>query len=303
MIFTRAGEVVPGFHALGNRHTPCYLLDAPRPALFDAGFAFLAQSYADGARRVLGGRSPEVLFLTHMHFDHCGGAGALKEAFPGLRIAASAEAGQILARPRARELIGRLNEEARALAPSIGLAQANEAQFLPFEVEAVLQDSDVIDLGGGLSVRVLATPGHTRDFLSYYLPERRILIASEAVGCGDRFGNITAEFVFDYDAYLTSLRRLSSLEVEVLCPGHEQVYVGEDAARFLEASLRETERFRVWVEELLAEEQGEVERVVARIKTVQWDPVPEPKQPLGAYLLSTEARVRMLAARGAEKSC
>jgi glyoxylase-like metal-dependent hydrolase (beta-lactamase superfamily II) len=297
LIFSEAGEVVPSFHVLGSRHTPSYLLQAERPALFDSGLAFLARFYVEHARRVLGGRPPEFLFLTHVHFDHCGAAGALRQAFPELRICASRDGAEILSRPRAVELIRTLNEDSRALGPSIGIPEPPPAVFLPFEVDVVLKDGDEVPLGGGLTVRVLATPGHTRDFLSYYVPERKILVASEAAGCADRHGNLSPEFVANYDAYVTSLRRLGELDVEVLCQGHELVYVGEDAREFLRWSLEGTERYRVRVEELLEEEAGDLESVVARVKAEQYDPVPEPKQPLSPYLLNTEARVRGLAAR------
>jgi glyoxylase-like metal-dependent hydrolase (beta-lactamase superfamily II) len=258
---------------------------------------YLADLYVEDARRVLGDREPELLFLTHAHFDHCGSAHALLQAFPGLRVAASAYAAEILSRPRALDRIRALNEDARGLAPLVGARRSSPAPFHPFPVDRIMNDGDEVDLGGGLSVQVIATPGHTRDFLSYYIPQRRILVASEAVGCEDVSGQIMVEFVADYDAYLASLRRLAELEIDVLCPGHVHVFVGADARGYIERSLHATERYREWVEALLADEGGDVGRVVARVKASEWDPAPQPKQPEQAYLLNTEARVRVLAAR------
>lgn len=299
MIFRQTGEVCPGFHVLGSRHTPVYLLDGRRPALFDSGMTFLGDLYADGVRRALDGRTPELLFLTHVHFDHCGAASALLDAFPDLRVAASPQAADILKRPGALRTIRALNEDALALAETLGVTAPRLAPFRPFAVDTLLTDGDELEIDAGLTVRVLATPGHTRDFLSYYVPQKRILVASEAAGCAHRSGRMIAEFVADYDGYLASLRRLAELDVDVLCQGHEQVYVGRDVRAFLDESLRETERFRAWVEELLEAEEGDVGRVVARVKAAQYDPIPEPKQPEPAYLLNTEARVKHLAGRGA----
>lgn len=289
--------MVPGFHVLGHWQTPSYLWAGPRPVLFDAGLAFLGDRYVEHARRVLGDRSPAYLLLTHVHFDHCGAASILKAAFPELRIGASARAAEILQRPRALELMRTLNEDSKGLAPLIGVDRLASTGFRPFAVEEVLADGDELDLGDGQSVRVMATPGHTRDFLSYYLPHAKVLVASEAVGCANISGDIMVEFVADYDGYLGSLRRLRELEVEVLCQGHIWVYVGRDARDYLDRSIRETERYREWVEELLDAEDGDVERVVARVKAAEWDPAREPKQPAPAYLLNTEARVRHLEAR------
>ena len=57
-------------------------------------------------------------------------------------------------------------------------------------LDRVLSDGDSIAIDDDLSVRVIATPGHTRDSLSYYLPEKKILFASEAVGLPDHTGYI-----------------------------------------------------------------------------------------------------------------
>ncbi|MBW2342816.1 MAG: hypothetical protein JRF53_02160 [Deltaproteobacteria bacterium] len=43
---------------------------------------------------------------------------------------------------------------------------------------------------------------YTWDFMSYRVPEKRILAASEAMGCDDGSGCIFTEFPVDYDTYL-----------------------------------------------------------------------------------------------------
>ncbi len=299
MIIDRKGELAPGFHAVGSAHTPCYFLDGPRPALFDGGMAFLADAYLADLRPLLGARDLEFLFLTHVHFDHCGAAAAFRKAFPGLRVAASARASEILQRPRALELIRSLNDDATSLASTLGIFEPSPTPFRPFAVDRILADGEEVDLGPGLSVRALATPGHTRDFLSYYVPGRKILVASEAVGCADAAGRITPEFVADYDAYVASIRKLARLDVEVLCQGHALVHSGEDARGYFDRALRQAEEYRQTVEALLEEESGDVDRVVERVKALQYDPKPEPKQPEAAYRINTAARVRLLRERRA----
>ena len=44
----------------------------------------------------------------------------------------------------------------------------------------------------------------------------------------------------------------------------------------------------------LKEEKGDVNRVVARVKTDEWDEKPLPKQPLEAYLINTKTRVKTI---------
>ena len=101
-----------------------------------------------------------------------------------------------------------------------------------------MEDSDRLDLGGGLSVQVLGTPGHTRDFLSYYIPEKKILVSSEAVGCHSGYKDyIVSEFIYSYQDYVDSMKRLATLDVEILCQGHHRVFVGGDVRVFFEKSL------------------------------------------------------------------
>ena len=297
MIFSETGEVVDGLHVIGVSQVPIYLLDGARPVLFDGGLTCAANNYIRDVVEVLGDREPSLLLLTHSHFDHCGAVSPLRDAFPGLEVGASAKAAEILTSPRAVQRIATLNEQAIDLALSLGADEIPRQRFRPFPVARILSDGDSIRLDGGVSVEVLATPGHTWDFLSYYIPERRILISSESVGFADADGYIFTEFLVDYDTYVASIERMRALEVEALCLGHFHVYTGEDARRFFDRSLAAAARFRSRVEELLDAERGDATRVVSRIKAEEYDPRPQPKQPEPAYLLNLRARVLHLARR------
>ena len=88
MIFDRTGEVRDGFFVVGWSHNPLYLLKGKTPILFDGGLALLGKVYREAITSVLNGDSPRVVFITHVHFDHCGAVSYLKKAFPGLEAAA-----------------------------------------------------------------------------------------------------------------------------------------------------------------------------------------------------------------------
>lgn len=51
MIIRRTGKIADGFYQLGHSDAPVYLLDAERPALFDAGYAFMARLYEKRSNR------------------------------------------------------------------------------------------------------------------------------------------------------------------------------------------------------------------------------------------------------------
>ncbi len=128
------------------------------------------------------------VLLTHGHLDHSEGARAFAD------------------------LVGC---GVRALDPSMRLGSEG------------LAEGDVVELGGW-EVRVVATPGHTWDSLSFWLPaEQAVLTGDTVLGRGT---TVVAHPDGELGAYLASLDRLHALavahEVEAIWPGHGPV-IGE----------------------------------------------------------------------------
>ena len=295
MIFAQTGKLTDFFHVLGSKHFPTHLLYGPKPVLFEAGLACLGPVFVQDLERILKDGAPQLLFLTHVHFDHCGAAGFLKQTWPQLKVAASGSAADIIVRPNALETITRLNAAATDWVEKAAPGLSANVPFLPFTVDLILADGDCIELPGGLSVQVLETPGHTWDSLSFYIPEKKLLVTGEALGCMSPSGFLSTEFLVDFDLYIQSIERLAGLKVDILCQSHHQVFTGEDAGAVLKLSIPAALKFKQRVEQLLHEENGQVEKVVARIKSEEYDTQPNPKQPEQAYLLNIHARVRSLA--------
>ncbi len=301
MIFNKTGCAADGLYVTGLPWSPVYLLDGTRPVLFEAGFACMGRHYVEAIKPVVKEKRPEILFLTHVHWDHCGGTSYIRESFPGIKIAASERAASIIKRPNAQNLIKTLSKDVMSFINryyGISLTEMLDESFKPFNVDMVLEDGQTIGVDEGLSVRVIATPGHTRDHLSYYIPERKILIATESSGVQDRVGTIVPEFLVDYDMYVASLKRLMEFPAEVLCQGHHFVFVGrEEVNNFLARSLRGAEHFKTHVLELLRSGNGSIEEAVRKIKAEQYDLNPGPKQTEKAYLLNLRSRITHLAER------
>ena len=122
--------------------------------------------------------------ITHHHFDHSANLKWLRETF-GADILVHEEGQPILQ--------GRL--------PDSGVV--------------VMRDGRVIDLGGGVRVRVLHTPGHSVDSVCYYLEDEGVLFSGDTI-LGQ--GTATMRDLFDYMHSLERLRELPNLKV--MCPGH-----------------------------------------------------------------------------------
>jgi glyoxylase-like metal-dependent hydrolase (beta-lactamase superfamily II) len=297
MIINNTGQIIDGLYMVGTPAMPVYLLDGEKPAIFDAGLAFFGKIYADGIRQVLGRRNLQYCFLTHSHFDHCGSVSFLKKEFSDLKVVASAKAKKVLGRPNALALIRKLTRANEPLAKTIGIELVEFQRFEPFEVDVTLKGGEFIKLSPDLTVQVVETPGHTRDCLSYFIPQKKVLLCSEAAGVPDATGYIVSEALVDFDQYYESMSRLSEVEFDVLCLGHRQVLIGQDANDYFRKSMTHCRDFLNLVESSLIEEDGNVQKVLAQIKTIQYDPIQGPKQSEPAYLLNLEAKVKAIQRR------
>ncbi|MEN6615275.1 MAG: MBL fold metallo-hydrolase [Syntrophorhabdus sp.] len=300
MIFTTTGLVDRDFYVTGMPWSPSYLLNDTVPLLFEAGFHAMGPFYVKDIANVLGKRLPRFLFLTHVHYDHCGAAQYFRKMFPGLVICASKRANEILQRPNAIELMIALSRNFRGIAdtlPEIDRDMVLRTEFEPFTIDVIFDKEELFLIDPSLSVQVLFTPGHTRDMLSYYIPGRKILIATESAGCRSQTGQVISEFLVDFDAYIASLKRLASLDVDIFCQGHHFVYTGKDVVSFFDASLAAALAFRDHVGALLQAEGNSVDKVIEIIRREEYDLNPGPKQPEKAYLLNLKTRIAHLAAK------
>lgn len=110
----------------------------------------------------------------------------------------------------------------------------------------IMQDGDVIDLGNGMRPRVIFTPGHSVDSVSYYLEEDGVLFSGDTL-----LGNSTTT-VQNLASYRQSLKTLSELpNLNVILPGHGQV-VHDPRERLLDLIKHRSMRDRQILETLEA---------------------------------------------------
>lgn len=171
----------------------------------------------------------DVVLLTHGHVDHSEGA------------------------RRLAELTG---APVRALDPAHRLGEAG------------LGEGDVV-VAAGLELRVLHTPGHTSDSLSFALPGS-VLTGDTVLGRGTTVVAHPDGVLADY---LESLRRLQDLgDLDVL-PGHgpELPSAGAAAAHYLAHRERRLEQVRAAVEAGATTSRAVVELVYADVDRALWD--------------------------------
>jgi glyoxylase-like metal-dependent hydrolase (beta-lactamase superfamily II) len=79
----------------------------------------------------------------------------------------------------------------------------------------LLRGGQVIELGSGVNVRVIAAPGHSLDSVCYYIEDEGVLFS------GDTLLGSSTTTVWDLGLYRSTLNMLLELpNLKVICPGH-----------------------------------------------------------------------------------
>jgi glyoxylase-like metal-dependent hydrolase (beta-lactamase superfamily II) len=211
-----------------------------------------------------------------------------------MKIAASNLAGEIFRRPNAVQLIQSLSQGMEeAYRPQIGDA---DVTFRGLDLDLALEDEDEIELEDGTKIQGIATPGHTRDAVSYYIPPLKALVAGEAVGSFDRNFDVRPVFLSSYGDYLSSLEKLKKIEINLLMMGHFHVLT-EGAQEMVTKAIEATKVFGRRIEEELYSLGGDQEAVVKKIFQEDYVEKKLIEQEERPFLINLKAQVKAVAER------
>lgn len=142
---------------------------------------------------------PVAVLLTHGHFDHIMASDDIRKEY-GISIYAGEKETDLLARP------------------SVNLSSYFGSSYILKDTVPVA-DGQLLDLAG-ISIKVIATPGHTQGGVCYYIESQGILITGDTLFCGS-FGR-TDFPTGDTAGLIASIEnRLFTLPDDTVCyPGH-----------------------------------------------------------------------------------
>jgi glyoxylase-like metal-dependent hydrolase (beta-lactamase superfamily II) len=141
----------------------------------------------------------EYLLLTHCHFDHTGGAQAVRDEY-GCRIVA-------------HELDARYLESGDNRVTGAGRYKAS---LEPFSIDIKLQGQEsTLSIGSG-TMTAIHSPGHSPGSVVYTTEiDGQLILFGQ-----DVHGPIHSEFLSDEEQYLDSLEKLLNLQADLLLEGH-----------------------------------------------------------------------------------
>ena len=200
---------VGGGHFTGPEDAAIYLVRfGEQAALIDSG---CGDSHPRLVKNISAVLPEEVeiiyLFLTHCHYDHVGGAAALKKQYGCKIVAHQLDAAYL-----------------EAGDSQVTAASWYGTQMAPLSIDHKIDgQKEIFKIGTG-EILAYHCPGHSPGSLVYLakLEDQKILFGQ------DVHGPLDASFLSNRKDYIHSLKFMMGLNADILCEGHFGIYKGRD---------------------------------------------------------------------------
>ncbi|MFQ5485274.1 MAG: MBL fold metallo-hydrolase [Desulfobacterales bacterium] len=274
MRIQKAGAINDQILLLGSRHSSIYLIRGDQYALLGGGVAWeVPRLEAQLDRFHIDRGRIRYLVISHAHHDHCGAVPYLITKYPHIRKISSPYCAHIINKSQPVRLMRKVNRKTLESLNRPHFHDGISLDFRSFSIEHQVEDDDQIELSGGLTLRFILTPGHSRCSLTTYVPELRALFPADALPfpeTGKRELTVTANH--DYDEYIQSLEKIKHLPIELVGYEHGGVLIGRDASEIIPKSLAATREQRHRLQKRYEELQSTdllVEEMVEKYHTLE----------------------------------
>jgi len=243
--------ITPRLLMLGTNAYPLFLFKGGREGtIFEGGVGAMGPLALEQIERLGIGRDfVKQVVVTHAHPDHVMAVPLFREAFPAVKVLASAAAARTLSAAKAIAFFRQVDEALTGwLAASGQITDAHRPRPLAQDaiaVDRLVKEGDAIAVDAAVSFRVLETPGHSECSLSFHEPAGGVLVISDATGYYMPEHNAWwPNYFVGYGAYLESIRRLAGLKAEVLCLSHNGAIKGAgDVRAYFVGALAATQAY------------------------------------------------------------
>jgi glyoxylase-like metal-dependent hydrolase (beta-lactamase superfamily II) len=239
-------EIYPGIHWLklpitmenaGITHVNVYLVKGDKGYLLvDSGWNTddsFSTFHNYLIKHDIGFQDIKQILVTHVHPDHYGMAGHIKQLSGAKILMHDIEKDYI--RPRyidMNELLALTDKELLANGASVDETEVLRDATLglqnfivPTPPDITIHDGKIIDIGT-FSFRAIWTPGHSSGHVCLYEPEKKLLFSGDHIlpRITPNVGLHPQSIDNPLGRYIESLQQIRKLDIELTLPGHDQPF-------------------------------------------------------------------------------
>ncbi|MDZ4786521.1 MAG: MBL fold metallo-hydrolase [bacterium] len=219
MLIRTTGEVSQNIHLITIGSSCTYVAGNAALTLFDSCLSGQVELYIKKLAALgLSLDSVSSIFITHLHADRIGGIPLIRKINPKINLITSQAIESELIKPEVMEKIFKDNQTLNATIASTKNDLMSLAEFTSlFSVSAIVRADDTVSIGDGITVRIIAAPGHTKESLCYLIQPQQLLIVDEGFGYFKMRGFTAPGAEYSLESNNSTLSKILSLDIKGLC--------------------------------------------------------------------------------------
>lgn len=261
-------ELTQNITLLGTEYFNLYLIKGETYAIMEGGVSGITFPFLNQLNQL--NIPPEAithLIILHAHFDHMMVFPILKERYPWMKIVSSGLNRAIFSSER---IVAKIFDSDRKM--TLALMERDlisEAPtltpYVSLPLDTPVEEGSILDLGWGMKIRFVETPGHSPDCLSAFYEDEGILFCSDGAGFYTPPDFFRPNYWYRLDEAEKSIDRMKAFDPDILCRGHYGAIMGREAVRkHLQKSRQSIEDFKTFVLEWI-QRGGSVEEMTKEI--------------------------------------
>ena len=227
-------KLTPRITLLGTEFFNLYLVQGETCAIVDGGVSGMTYPFLSQLGQLdIPLEGIHYLVITHSHFDHMMIFPFLKERCPWMKIVSSELNQKTFSNQRITAKI--FDSDRKMTLTLLERGLISEAPSLPpytsFPLNVPVREGSILDLGKGIRIRFIETPGHAPDGLCVYDEKEGVLFCSDAAGFYAPPDFFRPNYWFNLKEADRSFYKMRGLDPGILCRGHYGVISGRETVR------------------------------------------------------------------------
>lgn len=255
MRIRKAGKITENLWSLGAKESYVYLLEGSKTsAIISGGVNYIIPDVLQQIKEFgIDEKKIAHIIILHAHFDHIGIIPFFKRRWPRLTVHASQRGWDVIANPKAIEVINKFSE----LIAQKKIGSRDDISLLDWMWRDDVQGESLAEGGkidlGGMDLEIFSTPGHSSCSISAYVPQLQALFPSDAAPIPYKDDMLVVPNS-NFTEYQQSLKKLVKLKVKILGADHYACLVNDEAANYISNSIAAAGEQRSKLEALLKKE-------------------------------------------------